>query len=69
MEVHVTCSPESAQERDPKGLYEKAKKGEIKGLTGYDGTYEEPENADFVANTDEMSVDEIVNQLISELGN
>jgi bifunctional enzyme CysN/CysC len=69
MEVHVTCSPETAQERDPKGLYEKAKKGEIKGLTGFDGTYEEPESADFVANTDEMSVDEIVNQLISELGN
>ena len=69
IEVHVTCSPETAQERDPKGLYEKAKKGEIKGLTGFDGTYEEPESADFVANTDEMSVDEIVNQLISKLGN
>ena len=68
LEVHVTCSPETAQERDPKGLYEKAKKGEIKGLTGFDGTYEEPESADFVANTDEMSVDEIVNQLIGELG-
>jgi len=69
MEVHVTCSPETAQERDPKGLYEKAKKGEIKGLTGFDGTYEEPESADFVANTDEMSVEEIVDQLISKLGN
>src|SRR6056297_844652 len=69
MEVHVTCSPETAQERDPKGLYEKAKKGEIKGLTGFDGTYEEPESAELVVNTDEMSVDEIVNQLISKLGN
>src|SRR6056297_790405 len=68
IEVHVTCSPETAQERDPKGLYEKAKKGEIKGLTGFDGTYEEPESADYVANTDEISVDEIVDQLISELG-
>ena len=53
VEVHVTCDPKTAQERDPKGLYEKAKKGEIKGLTGYDGTYEEPENAEFVVNTDE----------------
>jgi len=65
----VTCSPETAQERDPKGLYEKAKKGEIKGLTGFDGTYEEPESADIVANTDEMSVEEIVDRIISRLGN
>jgi bifunctional enzyme CysN/CysC len=67
MEVHVTCSPETAQERDPKGLYEKAKKGEIKGLTGFDGTYEEPESADFIANTDEMSVEEIVDVIIDKL--
>jgi len=68
MEVHVTCSPETAQKRDPKGLYEKAKKGEIKGLTGYDGTYEAPEGAEFVANTDDMSVEEIVDKIINELG-
>ena len=69
VEVHVTCDPKTAQERDPKGLYEKAKKGEIKGLTGYDGPYEEPKDADFVANTDEKTVDEIVDQLISEMEN
>jgi len=65
----VTCSSETAQERDPKGLYEKAKRGEIKGLTGYDGTYEEPVDAEFVVNTDDKTVDEIVDQLIGELGN
>jgi len=67
VEVHVTCDPKTAQERDPKGLYEKAKKGEIKGLTGFDGTYEEPEDAEFVVNTDEMSVDEIVNMILSKI--
>jgi bifunctional enzyme CysN/CysC len=67
LEVHVTCSPETAQERDPKGLYEKAKKGEIEGLTGFDGTYEAPINAEIVANTDEKSVEEIVDMVISKL--
>lgn len=69
LEVHVNCDPKTAQERDPKGLYEKAKKGEIKGLTGFDGPYEEPKNAEFVVNTDEKSVEEIVGLLIRELAN
>jgi adenylylsulfate kinase-like enzyme len=67
MEVHVTCSPETAQERDPKGLYEKAKKGEIKGLTGFDGTYEEPESAELVVNTDDKTVDEILDMILSKI--
>ncbi|MEX2605256.1 MAG: sulfate adenylyltransferase subunit CysN, partial [Gracilimonas sp.] len=39
-EIHITCDPKTAQERDPKGLYAKAKKGEIKGLTGFDANHE-----------------------------
>jgi adenylylsulfate kinase-like enzyme len=51
----------------PKGLYEKAKKGEIKGLTGYDGVYEESENADLTINTDKLSVDEVISELIKKV--
>ncbi len=60
VEVHVTCDPKTAQERDPKGLYEKAKKGEIEGLTGYDADHEEPESSAITVNTDEVSVEEAV---------
>ena len=65
-EVHITCNPETAHQRDPKGLYEKAKKGEIKGLTGFDGEYQEPDNPEVVINTDEMSVDAAVDMVISK---
>ncbi len=68
-EVHITCNPETAHQRDPKGLYAKAKKGEIKGLTGFDGEYQEPENPEVVINTDEMSVDAAVDKVINLLRN
>ncbi|PWN07781.1 sulfate adenylyltransferase subunit CysN [Rhodohalobacter mucosus] len=67
VEVHVTCDPETAQERDPKGLYAKAKKGEIKGLTGFDGDYEPSENADLTLDTDKSSVDELISELIQKV--
>jgi bifunctional enzyme CysN/CysC len=57
IEIHVTCSPETAQKRDPKGLYEKAKKGEIKNLTGFDGEYEASKNDKIIViNTDNETV-------------
>ena len=67
MEVHVTCSSETAQKRDPKGLYEKAKKGEIKGLTGYDGKFETSENFDLTINTEEVSVEQAVESILKLL--
>ena len=67
VEVHVTCDPETAQERDPTGLYAKAKKGEIKGLTGFDGDYEPSENADLTLDTDKSSVDELISELIQKV--
>ena len=42
------CSLEKCEERDVKGMYAKARKGEIKGFTGIDDPYEAPENADLV---------------------
>ena len=64
-EIHITCSSETAQKRDPKGLYEKAKKGEIKGLTGYDGKFETSENFDLTINTEEVSVEQAVQSIMN----
>ena len=50
--------------RDPKGLYKKARAGEIKGFTGIDAPYEAPENADLVLNTKESTIDECVQQVL-----
>ncbi|MEX0661774.1 MAG: sulfate adenylyltransferase subunit CysN [Balneolaceae bacterium] len=66
IEVHVMCDPKTAQERDPKGLYEKAKKGEIKGLTGYDADHETPNSA-LTIDTDAISVDDAVELLLSKI--
>lgn len=52
-----------AEERDPKGLYAKARKGEIKEFTGVSAPYEEPESAEVVVKTAETSVEEAVKQI------
>lgn len=59
--MHVPLSV--AEERDPKGLYAKARKGEIKDFTGVSAPYEEPENAEVVVKTAETSVEEAVKQI------
>ncbi len=66
IEVYLRCSLERRIERDPKGLYARALKGEIKGLTGYDGVYEEPENPELVLDTDRMSVSDEVEAVIGK---
>ena len=65
VEIHVTCSPEVALERDPKGLYKKAQSGEIKNLTGFNADYEAPESDDAVViDTTNRSVDDCVEELL-----
>ena len=59
-EVYVYCKPEIARERDPKGLYAKAMKGELKGLTGYDAPYEVPVHPSVRIDTGKLSIDESV---------
>lgn len=59
--MHVPLSV--AEERDPKGLYAKARKGEIKEFTGVSAPYEEPESAEVVVKTAETSVEEAVKQI------
>ncbi len=67
IEVYVDCTLEEAEKRDPKGLYKKARAGEIKGFTGIDDPYEEPANAEIHIKTHEMSVEESVQTLLDEL--
>jgi bifunctional enzyme CysN/CysC len=57
-EVYVHCAPAIAQERDPKGLYEKARKGELSNLTGFDGVYEEPLDPAIRVDTGKLSEEE-----------
>lgn len=67
VEVHVDCALSVAEERDPKGLYKKARAGEIKNFTGIDDPYEAPVNPEIHLKTDEMSVDEEVALIIDYL--
>ena len=53
-----------AEERDPKGLYAKARNGEIKEFTGVSAPYEEPEKAEIVVNSEETGVKEAVAQIV-----
>jgi bifunctional enzyme CysN/CysC len=67
LEVHVNVSTEAAEARDPKGLYKKARQGEIKNFTGIDSPYEEPEKAEIVIDTEEVSAEAAADLIITEL--
>ena len=67
IEVFVDCSLEAAEERDPKGLYKKARSGEIKNFTGIDDPYEAPNAPEVHLHTDQQSLEEEVEQLLDLL--
>ena len=67
IEVFVDCSLEAAEERDPKGLYKKARAGEIKNFTGIDDPYEAPEAPEVHLRTDQQSLEEEVEHLLTLL--
>ncbi len=67
IEVFVDTPLEVAEGRDVKGLYKKARSGELKNFTGIDSPYEEPENAEIRVNTVEMSVEEAADYVISKI--
>ena len=67
VEVFVDCSLASAEARDPKGLYKKARAGEIKNFTGIDDPYEAPKNTEIHLISDKMRVDEEVDLIVSYL--
>ena len=67
IEVFVSADVSVCESRDPKGLYKKARAGEIKGFTGIDAPYEEPINPELVVETDKYDVLECANQVIDYL--
>ncbi len=67
IEVFVKCPIDECEKRDPKGLYQKARKGLIKDFTGIDSPYEEPNNPEIVIDTNELSIEECVNKIIDYL--
>ncbi|MBK8289419.1 MAG: adenylyl-sulfate kinase [Pseudomonadales bacterium] len=67
LEIHVDCALAEAEKRDPKGLYKKARAGEIKGFTGIDDPYEAPVKPEVHLHTDKMTLEQEVAILISEL--
>lgn len=66
-EVFINTPLELCESRDPKGLYKKARAGEIKGFTGIDDPYEIPESAEIELKTDQLSPDQAADQLIDAL--
>jgi adenylylsulfate kinase len=66
-EVFVKCSLEECENRDPKGLYKKARAGIIKNYTGIDSPYEEPLAPELVVDTEHLTIEESVNQVIDFL--
>ena len=67
IELFVDTPLEVCEERDPKGLYEKARAGEIKHFTGIDSEYEEPENAEIILHSAEQSVEQLAKQTLKYL--
>jgi bifunctional enzyme CysN/CysC len=66
-EVFLDVSLDVAESRDPKGLYKKARRGDLPHFTGIDSPYEAPESADLRLDTSELSVEECVNRLLELL--
>jgi adenylylsulfate kinase len=67
VEVYVKVSVEAAERRDPKGLYKKARAGEIKGFTGIDDPYEPPEKPEVVIDTERTSPEAAAEQILEYL--
>ncbi|KAK0730557.1 Adenylylsulfate kinase-domain-containing protein [Lasiosphaeris hirsuta] len=67
IEVFVDVSLAEAEKRDPKGLYKKARAGEIKDFTGISAPYEAPEAPEITIRTDDLSVEESVKQIVDYL--
>lgn len=67
VEIHVSASLATAEARDPKGLYKKARAGELKHMTGIDDPYEAPESPEILLNTETLSPEESVERIVSFL--
>lgn len=67
VEVYVKCPVSECEIRDPKGIYKKARKGEIKEFTGISAPYEEPQCPEIFVETDKLCIDECVEEILKYL--
>jgi adenylylsulfate kinase-like enzyme len=65
VEVFVDAPLAVCETRDPKGLYQKARAGELKGFTGVDAPYEPPEDPEIVVRTHEQTAEQSVDQILA----
>ncbi len=66
-EVYIECELAVCEARDPKGLYARARKGEIENFTGISAPYEEPIKPDIVINSSKLTIEEEIDLIINEL--
>jgi bifunctional enzyme CysN/CysC len=67
IEIHVDTPIEVCEQRDPKGLYARARAGELEGMTGIDAPYQPPTQPDLVIQTSQQTVDQAVEQVMQAL--
>ena len=67
IEIYTKAPLETCEKRDPKGLYKKARAGEIKDFTGIDAPYEEPEKPELTLNTNKETIEECANKVIKKI--
>ena len=69
IEIYVNASLETCEKRDPKGLYKKARAGELKNFTGISDPYEPPDKPELVLDSNSKSIDELAQEVIGYLEN
>jgi len=67
LEIYAKASLETCEKRDPKGMYKKARTGEIKEFTGINAPYEEPENPELITDTDKETIEESAEKVLKKL--
>ncbi|RWQ71095.1 adenylyl-sulfate kinase [Bacillus cereus] len=69
IEIYLKCGIDICEQRDPKGLYKKARQGEIQGFTGVSDPYEEPIEPELIIETDKQNIQASVQQVLDYLNN
>ena len=66
-EIFVDTPLDVCEERDPKGLYKKARAGQLKNFTGIDSAYEPPENPEIIVNSGETPAEDLAEQIVAQV--
>lgn len=67
IEIYVRCSIQECERRDPKGLYKKARNGDIPHFTGISAPYDVPKSPSFIIDTEQWSIEEAVQEIVQHL--